>query len=302
MAVPADRDVFGMRVPDNLVGPLMLAARLMLAFEFMLYGTRKYLHPENIYSLIETHGLPGELVYGVIPLQFGCGWLVAFGLLTRPASLALFGFCVFAPSIFWTNSLDNFVRDWSAAGGWMLLAIYGPGPWSLDAKFKVPLQTVFGPVRRDDAYLPLLIAACRAFISCSFIIRGVRDAGGSGQLAEYLAAQNYPPSVLMLIAFVQIAGGLMVLFGWRTKIGALALCILSLVFAFTIHSIVDNLALGRESFAYSIDALFNGMGNMISSFGKDLGTAGAALVLYVWGPGPMSLDARFRFRARPAAA
>src|SRR4051812_41337551 len=95
----------------------LVVARFCLASEFMTYGVRKFLHPENIYSLIAAHGLPGELVYLVIPWQITFGWLCFLGFQTRLASGALFGFCIIAPSIFWLDSLENLTRDYATAGG-----------------------------------------------------------------------------------------------------------------------------------------------------------------------------------------
>jgi hypothetical protein len=40
---------------------LLAFARFLIAFEFMLYGARKFLHPINIYTRIAEQGLPGSL-------------------------------------------------------------------------------------------------------------------------------------------------------------------------------------------------------------------------------------------------
>jgi uncharacterized membrane protein YphA (DoxX/SURF4 family) len=66
---------------------ILVAARFLLAAEFMTYGVRKALHPENIYRVIEAHHLPGELIYLVIPWQIGFGWAVFLG--SRHASRRL---------------------------------------------------------------------------------------------------------------------------------------------------------------------------------------------------------------------
>ena len=49
--------------------------------------------------------------------------------------MALFGFCVIAPSIFWLDNLENLTRDYATAGGFLFLIVFGPGPISLDSKF-----------------------------------------------------------------------------------------------------------------------------------------------------------------------
>ena len=56
--------------PFGVMGLALALARFLLAAEFLTYGVRKFLHPENIYRLIEAHHLR-DLVYLVIPWQVG---------------------------------------------------------------------------------------------------------------------------------------------------------------------------------------------------------------------------------------
>ena len=121
----------------GIVGIVLALARFLIASEFITYGIRKLLHPENIYELIEAHHLPGEFVYLVIPWQIGFGLATLLGFQTRLAAIALFGFCVIAPSIFWLNNLENLTRDYATAGGFMFLFVFGPGPISLDRKVRL---------------------------------------------------------------------------------------------------------------------------------------------------------------------
>ena len=39
----------------SVMGSALVLARFLLAAEFLTYGVRKFLHPENIYRLIEAH-------------------------------------------------------------------------------------------------------------------------------------------------------------------------------------------------------------------------------------------------------
>jgi hypothetical protein len=61
--------IYSERLQIRGVGALLALARFLIAFEFMLYGSRKFLHPMNIYTRIAEHGLPGEFVYIVQPWQ-----------------------------------------------------------------------------------------------------------------------------------------------------------------------------------------------------------------------------------------
>ena len=113
---------------------VLLFGRLCFAADFMLFGARTFANPSIIYKLLEAHHLPGVLVYPTMVLQFGCGLLVLLGLQTRLAAAALGWFCIVAPSIFWLDSLEHLSRDYAAAGGFLLLVLFGPGPISLDAR------------------------------------------------------------------------------------------------------------------------------------------------------------------------
>ena len=58
-----------------------------------------------------------------------------FGLKTRWAAIALFGFCLLTALFFHTGA-DQAIelqKNVAMAGGFLTLAIFGPGPWSLDA-------------------------------------------------------------------------------------------------------------------------------------------------------------------------
>ena len=58
-----------------------------------------------------------------------------FGLKTRWAAIALFGFCLLTTLFFHTASdqVIELQKNVAMAGGFLALPICGPGPWSLDA-------------------------------------------------------------------------------------------------------------------------------------------------------------------------
>jgi putative oxidoreductase len=121
-----------------LAGPVLLAARVMMAGSFVLWGTMKIINTERMAAYMERGGLPGELIWGAIVLQIGGGLLVALGLYARQAALALAAFCIVATVIFHSNfadlgELSDFTKDFATAGGFLFLAVFGPGRWSLDA-------------------------------------------------------------------------------------------------------------------------------------------------------------------------
>jgi len=64
--------------------------------------------------------------------------LILFGLKTRLAAIALAGFALLTALLFHNNLADaeqaiNFQKNLAIAGGFLFLAIFGPGSWSIDA-------------------------------------------------------------------------------------------------------------------------------------------------------------------------
>jgi len=122
---------------STLQAPLALAARLMLAFIFIVEGWGKIGAYEGTLQYMEDHGVPGLLLPLVILVELGGGLLIAFGFQTRLAALALAGFCVLTAILFHRDIADigefiHFNKDIAIAGGFLLLAAFGAGAWSLD--------------------------------------------------------------------------------------------------------------------------------------------------------------------------
>jgi len=122
----------------KLQAPLSFAARLMLAFIFIVEGWSKIGYYEGTVQYMENHGVPGMLLPLVILTELGGGLLIACGFRTRLAALALGGFCVLTAILFHRNIADisefiHFNKDLAIAGGFLLLAAFGAGDWSIDA-------------------------------------------------------------------------------------------------------------------------------------------------------------------------
>jgi putative oxidoreductase len=127
-----------MTAMNRLRAPLAFAARLMLAFIFIVEGWGKIGAYEGTLQYMENHGVPGLLLPLVILTELGGGLLIAFGFQTRLAALALAGFCVLTAILFHHNIADigefiHFNKDIAIAGGFLLLVAYGAGGWSVDA-------------------------------------------------------------------------------------------------------------------------------------------------------------------------
>ncbi|WP_201837106.1 DoxX family protein [Microvirga zambiensis] len=123
---------------NRLQAPLAFAARLMLAFIFIIEGWDKIQAYEGTQQYMENYGVPGLLLPLVILTELGGGLLIAFGFQTRLAALALAGFCILTAILFHRDIADigefiHFNKDIAIAGGFLLLVAFGAGEWSLDA-------------------------------------------------------------------------------------------------------------------------------------------------------------------------
>jgi putative oxidoreductase len=119
-----------------------LAARLMIALIFLIAGWGKlgagYAGTQQYMASV---GLPGMLLPLVILTELGGGLAVLIGLFTRVAAVALAGFTVLSALFFHTNFADQmqsimFMKNIAIAGGFLLLAVHGPGSYSVDATLR----------------------------------------------------------------------------------------------------------------------------------------------------------------------
>jgi putative oxidoreductase len=131
---------------NSLQNPLALVGRIMLALIFITSGFGKIGGFDGTVGYIASKGLPmASVVAGIaILIELGGGLLVAVGLMTRWAAIALAVFTLLAAAIFhayWSVPAEqvmmqqiNFWKNISITGGFLLLAAFGPGAISIDAK------------------------------------------------------------------------------------------------------------------------------------------------------------------------
>ena len=138
---PAEADSRGAALDGELAflgrfaGPLMLVARAMLAYLFVVEGYEKILDYADVGAYMAQHGVPAVLLPLVILTELGGGLLVLVGLKTRWAAVALGGFCLLTALFFHlgADQAIEFKKNIAIAGGFLALASTGPGPWSIDA-------------------------------------------------------------------------------------------------------------------------------------------------------------------------
>jgi len=125
---------------------LALAGRILLASLFVLSGYNKIIGFDGTVGYIAAGGLPLPAVVAVltITLELVGGLMLVVGLLTRPVALAIAAFTLLAAFLFhayWSVSdaarMGQYLSFWknmSIAGGMLVLAAFGPGTISLDAR------------------------------------------------------------------------------------------------------------------------------------------------------------------------
>jgi len=133
---------------------LILLARILLSFIFILSGFGKLADPASTAGMITGAGLPAAtaLAYlaGIFELVAGLAVLVGFQ--TKIVGWALAAFCVFTGVVFhggtvavpgwpegalgWINTLNQIMmmKNITLAGAYILLATVGAGALSIDAR------------------------------------------------------------------------------------------------------------------------------------------------------------------------
>jgi putative oxidoreductase len=122
---------------SNWSAPIALLARLGMAYVFLVEGYDKIAYAADVASYMEANGVSAKLLPLAAAIELGGGLMVVAGLCARWAAIALAGFCVLA-AVFFHASADpdqviHFQKDLAIGGGFLLLAAFGPGAWSLDA-------------------------------------------------------------------------------------------------------------------------------------------------------------------------
>src|SRR6478736_8837714 len=80
----------------------------------------------------------------------------------------------------------------------------------------------------------------RAMLAYIFIVEGIGKIGGYAGVAEYMQSHGVDGRLLPLVILTELGGGLMVLFGLKTRWAAIALCGFCLLTALFFHSSADQ--------------------------------------------------------------
>lgn len=126
-----------MQNTENVVG------RILLVIIFLISGWGKLVVYSGTMQYLEHLGMPGWFTPLVILLELGGGILIVVGAFTRIVAVLLAAYCIATGFIAHLHPGDamqmiNFWKNIAMAGGFLVLAAYGAGVFSLDRKFKLP--------------------------------------------------------------------------------------------------------------------------------------------------------------------
>lgn len=132
---------------------LLLLARILLSFMFILAGLGKFGDPASTAGMITQAGIPAATlltyVAGVFEVVAGVAVLVGFQ--TTIAAILLAGFSVFTALVFHSGAINipdfpaganglltlfnslMMMKNLAIAGGFLGLAVAGAGAWSVDS-------------------------------------------------------------------------------------------------------------------------------------------------------------------------
>ncbi len=128
---------------------LILAARLLLAALFLIFGWRKLRDHSGTVSQMAQLGIPTPVLAAAVAtfMELVVAFAVAVGAFARLAALLLVLYTLGTALIghrYWTmtgagriDSMDGFYKNLSIIGGFLLLYITGAGKYSIDVLCRI---------------------------------------------------------------------------------------------------------------------------------------------------------------------
>jgi putative oxidoreductase len=123
---------------------LILAARLLLATLFLIFGWRKLRDFSGTVSQMVQLGVPTPVLAAAVAtfMELPVAFAVAIGVFTRLSAVLMFFYTLGTALIghrYWTvkgagyvDSMDSFYKNLSIMGGFLLLYTTGAGKYSID--------------------------------------------------------------------------------------------------------------------------------------------------------------------------
>jgi putative oxidoreductase len=117
----------------------LLTARILLGLLFVVAGLGKLASVEGFAGYMASGGVPAFLAWPVIGFEILGGLALIAGVQTRAVALALGAFSIVAAVLYHFDPADqmqmtSFLKNVALAGGYLALAVAGPGRYALDAR------------------------------------------------------------------------------------------------------------------------------------------------------------------------
>jgi putative oxidoreductase len=127
---------------------------------------------------------------------------------------------------------------------------------------------------------PMVLVVGRALLSAVFLVAGVRKILIWGAQVAYFTRLGFPaPELFTVLAIaIELAAGLALLVGWKTRWAAWLLALFVLIATFMAHRF------------WEFDAAQQA--NQMNHFLKNLAIIGGLMFVAAFGPGPASVDRR----------
>ena len=129
---------------------IILAARLLLATLFLIFGWRKLRdYSGTVSQMVQEEGLRMPILATAVSIfmELPVAFAVAVGAFTRPSAVLLALYSLGTALIghhYWTvkdadyvDSMEGFYKDLGIMGGFLLLYITGAGKYSIDALYSI---------------------------------------------------------------------------------------------------------------------------------------------------------------------
>ena len=141
---------------NDIGDAVILAARLFLATLFLIFGWRKVRDYSGTVGQMAQDGLPMPVLAtaAAIFMELPVAFAVAVGAFARPAAVLMALYTLGTSLVehrFWTirgadyvETMENFFKNLSIIGGFLLLAVAGAGKYSIEALLGIATPLTHG--------------------------------------------------------------------------------------------------------------------------------------------------------------